>query len=230
MRSILLFLLILTHFSLPRAFANLCVNELGGRKPYFEFIDHSLEMGQADKFYLGSGYHADVFLHFDKAQNAWKVLKKYAAIKESGRVVSPEEFIESDIAAADLLYKMRDQHPFKVVTYSRHREDSSVVELDYHAGITLEQVLNNERLGDEIKKSLIFTFENGVQKLKNEFEKRHAEVKFFKYPNRFNEAIMMNTLQAEIMTVSGKKVNVWIKPDNIIVDPYTLELFLIDPH
>ncbi len=231
MRKLLYVAFILLTLGQTAAFANQCVNQLSARKAHFEFIDYRIELGQGGgRMYLGSGFHADVVLHLDKLKNKWMVLKKYRFHQEHGREIDPTPFMESDIKAALIVSQLSDRHPFKVVTYNRHAEDPHMIELDYHAGITLEQLLLNQRLNKEIKDSLVGSFDSGVQSLKAELEKKNFEnIKIVKMPSKFSDAIIMNTLQAE-KTIGGTKVHIWIKPDNIIVDPYTLELILIDPH
>lgn len=231
MQKFLIVALIMLNMALQPASANQCVNQLNGRKPFFEFIDYRLEMGQMDKIRLGGGYFADAFLHFDKIKNKWLVLKEYREMTDrTGQTQSPKAFIDSDIKAADLLESMSDRHPFRVVRYARHLEDPNTVELEYHAGITLEQLLMNQKLSEHTKGSLLFTFDKGIERIKTEMEKRHFDnVQFVKLPSRYSDSMVFNTVRAEITTVTGK-THIWIKPDNIIVDPFTLELFLIDPH
>ena len=226
--TVVSFILLLMAFS--GAFADQCVNKLSVRKPHFEFIDYRLEMGEMSRMPLGFGGFADVFLQFNKYKDKWEALKMYRHQYVDNKPIDPTPFIESDIKAAEILSQLSDRHPFKVVEYRKHPTEHHVVEVDYYAGTTLEQVLMNNKLDKKIKESLVFTYESGIKKLKAEMEKKNFdEIVIQKLPNNYDETSALNTLRARA-TISGKRVNFWIKPDNILVDPYTLELILFDPH
>lgn len=213
------------------ALANLCVTQLSARKPHFQYIDYRIEMGRDfGRMRIGGGAFADVFLHFDKMKNQWIVLKKYRPHRNAGGENDPIPFINSDIKAAKILESMSAHHPFRVLTYTKHREDPHVVEIEYQAGVTLEQVLINQKVSAEDKKSMVTTYERGLQNLFKEMQIKYGQnVRIQKQRNKYNEDIVLDTLIAEIPTITGT-VNIWIKPDNILVDPYTLNFILIDPH
>ena len=205
----------LVIFSLTTAFGGLCVDDLNGRKPIFEFKDPRLKMEQWDRYHLGSGDLANVQLHFDKYQNKWIVVKAY----KDGNSAR-----ENDIRGMSFLESIQDRHPLRIAHYKRHVSDSKLVEMEYHPGKTLEMVLADKTISDEVKAGLVFTYRKALKNIELEmYRQNFIKVEALKVSRGDGQAI-------EALAGNSGQFLLFLKPDNIIVDPYTLHLIVVDPH
>jgi hypothetical protein len=211
------------------SYAETCAKKLSGRKPHFVTIDYRLEIRQDERHYLGSGVFTDVVLYFNKFKNKWKALKKYRPQWIDGKELDPKVFLESDFLAMNLLSQMNAHHSFKVVNYEKIPEDPTAVDVDYVVGTPLNQVILNQGVEKNVKDILLASWSKSIDALAAEMRARNfSSVKIVNA--EYEGGNVFRTLQARTTSINGTTIDIWIKPDNDLIDPFTLEHQLIDAH
>jgi hypothetical protein len=202
-----------------------CGYELSGRKPFFEFVDHRLNMEQWERTHLGYGTTADVHLIFDKYRNKWIAQKSY----KMGNLAASRAAKNQDIRAMQFLKGIQNTLGLRIAKYESHQTESSAIEMDYYQGKTLEQVLNDKKVSQEIKDSLYQRYRTALTLIQIEMlNRKFANVEFLRVSRAQERGQSHEALKAEFDFSDGMAF--WfLKPDNIIVDPFTLELTVVDP-
>lgn len=186
----------------------LCQQVLTQKRHQFEFLDPRLKMRQDEAFFLGEGVWGKVYLQADSSKG-WKVEKKY----------KHQQQLHKDLKALQFLKSKFQTEQFRVV--EAQWKDSQTMKLEYYPGRTIEDVFMDKKTSTAIKLKIQ---ENYIQLLRKMIE-------FFE-----REEFLIDVRRGDLPRVSaqndsfgGGGIHFIIKPDNIIIDPDTLEMTLIDP-
>tara|TARA_Y100000590_G_scaffold362485_1_gene419690 strand:+ start:5116 stop:5832 length:717 start_codon:yes stop_codon:yes gene_type:complete len=137
------------------------------------------------------------------------VLKKYYANTDA----------QADFTSMKLLSDFDDSH-LKIAKVEWYNREESIVEIQNIQGWELRSILKNKRISEKAKKR-IFTQYTLSMNLLDQFLKKKGFKKV--------AVIQKNGLYSWIRTSGGKVEEIVIHPGQVIVDPQTLKITIIDP-
>lgn len=170
---------------------------------------------------LGSGITAKAYLVSDESGKPLFVYKVYHEI--TGREASPPEVLKlSDETAFEEIQSAIDKGidvGFKIPkTYNVF--DSLVSKLEYVPGRDLASILQDESVSKALKTELLAIYKRKLDKFTKNFMTRLPT---------FDVEAKDYTYKAQALTSDGSFL-ITIKPSNVIVDPVTFQMTLIDPN
>lgn len=164
---------------------------------------------------LGEGEFGKVELKLDSKSHffAFKTYKKTGA--------NPQAQLISDFRA----FKFLSNHKYRF-SFNLPRVDkvsSHELSMDYYPGRTVADLNQDDQVKPEVKSQVKIKYENLVHEIKEllvdqEFEIDEKIDAGLSRVSAFNDSYSMG------------RIDFIIKPDNVIVDPETLKLTLIDPY
>lgn len=159
---------------------------------------------------LGEGQNAIVRL-FTDANGEKYVIKTY-----NSDSTHRNSQIQNDLRVFKYLNTYRKNFSFTlpVVSY----EGGNKMKLSYHPGRTVLDLLSDKTTKLEIKKKIEASYKKMMDEIEAILHDFHAVEK------------TTDKLSAENDSLAMGDVHIIIKKDNVIVDPETLKLTLIDPH
>jgi hypothetical protein len=165
--------------------------------------------------YLGSGSNGKVYLA--TKPDGTKFSRKFYLEGSETNLVA-DEIALGILEKAEQKY--RSIHAVKVLRISGMEMD-----LTYVKGVTLLDVLNKELLSSQDKLKVMKKYNRLINDLKKYLEENYRP----RVSEITPDADRTNNYYAH-MVLNGRDVQFQIKLDNVIVDPKTLKITIIDPH
>jgi len=172
---------------------------------------------------LGSGQFGTAIRVIPKNGAPPFIIKRYKPKNAVG--MSPEDAIKNDLFGFRLLRGLKNS--FRVVQATRDVEPR-ILRIENSEGKALNQVLDNNEVPTNVKRYLTDEYNRLAESAKDQLEangfipQTHSQT-FAKKKYSLLKHDFIIDLDAETRYVS-------ISPDNIVVNPKTLELILVDPY
>lgn len=178
----------------------------------FEFVDPRLFH---ENHKLGEGNFGKVYLHKD-SQGGFYVQKIY---KNGGQGLNSQ--INGDLRAFRYLKKYAAGFSFNlpnIIQVSDHE-----LKMSYHPGRTVADLLADSKVSFGVKTKIKFRYEDMVRSLVEVMRASDFEIH-----EKSDSEVSWVTAENDSFTMGS--VHFIIKPDNVIADPESLKLTLIDPY
>lgn len=159
---------------------------------------------------LGQGQNAIVRVFTDTKNEKYVVKTYYSDFSHRNSQ------IQNDLRAFNFLNAYKKRFSFTLPEVSHLGENK--MKLSYHPGRTVLDLLTDESTKAEVKKSIEKSYKKMLDEIESCLHDFHSVER------------TADVLSAENELLTRGAVQIIIKKDNVIVNPETLKLTLIDPH
>ncbi len=175
------------------------------------------------KYYqLGGGFNGTVYRVESKSNGKEYVQKVFKAGLSSG--------LANDVKGFALIENfVKSEHaPMKVVKIIKQQDDRTLL-LEYTKGLTLKDFMKNPNISAGSKEKISHEYTQLLQKF-DHYVQKNTKVQERSFFDAFEPTEHQLSFELEDKSLSEGYLLVYIHNENIIINPETLEMTLIDPY